>query len=587
MDKKVHSTISLSVMFKEKSTRFINKVLIKIGDYLLGLNKLQQFYNNSNLPGLAAEPFCDELVRMQNRPLTNTELLTDAVPVSGSLIIVCNHPYGCIEGVALAGALRKRRSDIKVLANKGLAMFKELHELFIFIDPLNPADPSNLKGIRECKKHLNNDGVLLVFPAGKVSYFRPEKNRVCDGEWNRLPGALARSTESPVLPIHISGHNSDFFIAMGRIYYRFKLLMLFREMMNVKNKPLELSVGSVLPTKLLAKCGDETQITAYLRAQCYRLDPQFIATWSGDSVQQFAELIPAVPGKTLAGEIAALPESQHLAEYKKFRVSYATQAQAPNVIRDITRLREKVFRLYDEGSGESADGDEFDKTYLHLFIFDTEELEIIGAYRMGQSDKLIKEYGLQGMYLSRMFAFKPEFVNQQQPCLEMGRSFIVPEHQRSFYGLFLLWRGIGEFVVRHPQYRILYGTVSLSKLYQPLSVECISKLALDPCSNVSARVPFAPVNNPELDEYIRQTPDTTNLLSILVQGIEQDGKDIPILMKQYDKLAARFYCIGIDKNFNDTPGLLLSVDMSKAPKKALKQYLADGLEQYLNYNKGN
>ncbi|MDO6719486.1 lysophospholipid acyltransferase family protein [Psychrosphaera sp. 1_MG-2023] len=583
----MHSTISLSVIFKEKSTGLVNKLLIKIGDYLLGLNKLQKFYSNSNLPGLAAEPFCDELVRMQNRPLTNTQLLTEVVPNTGSLIVVCNHPHGCIEGVALAGALRKRRSDVKVLANKGLAMFQELHELFIFIDPLNPSDPSNLKGIRECKKHLNNGGVLLIFPAGKVSYYRPEKQRICDGEWNRLPGALARATDSPVLPIHISGHNSDFFITMGRIYYRFKLLMLFREMMHLKNKPLELSVGRILPTKLLAKCGDEAQITAFLRAQCYCLDPQFNATWSADSAQQFADLNAPVPGQVLASEINSLPNSQHLADYKKFRVSYASLHQAPNVVKDITRLREKVFRLYDEGSGESADGDEFDKTYLHLFIFDTEEQEIIGAYRMGQSDKLIPEFGLKGMYLSRMFKFSPEFINQQQPCLEMGRSFIVPEHQRSFYGLFLLWRGIGEFVVRHPQYRILYGTVSLSKLYRPLSVECISKLALNPCSNVSAKVPFAPVNNPELDDYIAETPDTGNLLSILVQGIEQDGKDVPILMKQYNKLAARFYCIGIDKNFNDTPGLLLSVDMSKAPHKALKQYLAEGLEQYLNYKKGS
>ena len=72
----------------------------------------------------------------------------------------------------------------------------------------------------------------------------------------------------------------------------------------------------------------------------------------------------------------------------------------------------------------------------------------------------------------------------------------------------------------------------------------------------------------------------------MVQGIEPDGKDIPILMKQYEKLAARFYCVGIDLNFNHTPGLLLSVDLPNAPQKALKQYLADGLDGYINNNKG-
>ena len=69
-----------------------------------------------------------------------------------------------------------------------------------------------------------------------------------------------------------------------------------------------------------------------------------------------------------------------------------------------------------------------------------------------------------------------------------------------------------------------------------------------------------------------------------MQGIEEDGKDIPILMKQYQKLGARFYCIGIDNNFNHTPGLLLSVNLPEAPVKALKQYLAEGLDDYLAYD---
>jgi hypothetical protein len=74
------------------------------------------------------------------------------------------------------------------------------------------------------------------------------------------------------------------------------------------------------------------------------------------------------------------------------------------------------------------------------------------------------------------------------------------------------------------------------------------------------------------------------MLSKLVMGIESDNKDIPILMKHYQKMGARFYCIGIDKSFNDTPGLLLSVDLPKAPDKSLNQYLAQGKDSYLQYN---
>ena len=59
---------------------------------------------------------------------------------------------------------------------------------------------------------------------------------------------------------------------------------------------------------------------------------------------------------------------------------------------------------------------------------------------------------------------------------------------------------------------------------------------------------------------------------------------MPILMKHYQRMGARFYCIGIDKSFNDTPGLLLSVDLPNAPDKALKQYLAEGKDAYLEYS---
>jgi hypothetical protein len=66
-------------------------------------------------------------------------------------------------------------------------------------------------------------------------------------------------------------------------------------------------------------------------------------------------------------------------------------------------------------------------------------------------------------------------------------------------------------------------------------------------------------------------------------GIEEDGKDIPVLLKQYHKLGATFHCTGIDVNFNNTPGLLLSVNLPKAPEKLLKLYLGASRETYLAY----
>ena len=188
---------------------------------------------------------------------------------------------------------------------------------------------------------------------------------------------------------------------------------------------------------------------------------------------------------------------------------------------------------------------------------------------MGQTDRLLEQGGIDQLYLSRMFKFGEGFVNQTQPCLEMGRSFLIPEYQKSFQGLFLLWRGIGAFVCRFPQYRTLYGTVSLSKLYDPRSVALIKQALITKTDKVSPFAEFDFELHPELKELANEVPMAKNL-SALLGSIEQDGKDIPILAKHYQKLGARFHCLGIDKNFNDTPGLLLSVDLPQAPTKTAK-----------------
>ncbi len=586
---KIKSNISLANMLNFKS--IWAKPLVGLLDRLLGLHKVNRFYQSGQLPGKSSQAFAAQFLQELEIKVKGCDNLSQTIPQTGSLILVANHPFGCVEGVALAHELKKHRGDVKVLANKALSMFEELKSFFIFINPLSTSDPKNIRAIRQCKQHLSSGGVLLIFPAGKVSYYRPDKQRVCDGPWNRLPAQLAKLTSSPVLPVFIEGQNSQLFINLGRVYYRLKLIMLFREMLKHRGKPIQIKLGKVLPFKFIDKFDDTTQLTEYLRVQTYLLSPDTAKPWPATQQQKMAEIMPQVNKAELKAQIDSLPQSQHLYDYKTFSVYFARQQQAPLVVKEISRLREVVFRQYDEGSGEPCDTDEFDSTYLHLFIFNHGDGEIIGAYRMGQTDELIKQGGVKALYLAKMFNFSEQFINQQQPCLEMGRSFLVPEHQRSFYGLFLLWRGIGEFAVRHPQYRTLYGTVSLSKLYQRMSVECINQLATKPSSNVSANSPFTAVHNLELNDYINseyanKAVGSMSPLSSLVMGIEQDGKDIPVLMKQYQKMGARFYCIGIDNSFNDTPGLLLSVDLSNAPDKALNQYLAEGKQSYLQYRSG-
>mgnify|MGYP003385208897 FL=1 len=259
------------------------------------------------------------------------------------------------------------------------------------------------------------------------------------------------------------------------------------------------------------------------------------------------------------------------------------QTQTPAIVDEIARLRELVFRMHNEGSGSDRDTDSFDATYTHLFVVRTSEestqpAHIIGAYRVGRTDELIAANGLDGLYLHKMFKFSPEFINQQQPCLEMGRSFIIPQYQRSPQGLFMLWRGIGEFMNVFPKYRILYGTVSISKLYQPQSVSIIEHGLVNAPEHVQPRQHFEFALHPQLAAFALSQGSTIQIglnkyVNTYLQAIEHDGKDLPILAKQYQKLGADFHALGIDTSFNHTPGLLLSVNMKNVPARMQKRFL--------------
>jgi putative hemolysin len=357
------------------------------------------------------------------------------------------------------------------------------------------------------------------------------------------------------------------------------MLRLPRELLNKQNAKINVCSGNAVPAKLYNKELDDTKFTELLRAQSYLLDPKWQQEWPADDVIEMQPIAPELAYSEILNEVSLLPKHQHLLDHKDLSVYFGYQQQLPKTVTEIARLRELVFRQHNEGSGEPLDTDHFDATYTHLFVIKRETGQIIGAYRMGQTDKLLADGNLDNLYLSRMFNFGPEFINRQQPCLEMGRAFLIPEYQKSFQGLYLLWRGIGAFVCKHPQYRTLYGTVSISKLYDMRSAAIIEQAMVTITNNVARHHPFSYQFQPEFADF-QTSNKLTPHVSALLKSIEKDGKDVPILLKHYQKLGAIFHSLGIDKNFNHTPGLLLSVDLPNAPEKLLKLYLADGWQTY-------
>lgn len=548
-------------------------------DWGLGIRQLRRAYEQHQCSGLSPQAFAERaLTALEVGHRGGNELLAQ-VPRQGPALLVANHPFGALEGILLIALLAGHRNDVRILANRSLAVVPELTPLFIFTDPMTLGAPGNSGSIRACHQHLAQGGLLVVFPAGRVSRHQPRQTRVADDPWHRLAGKLARDHNASVVPLFIAGGNSASFHRLGRLHPRLRLLLLARELLKARGREVSLYAGRRVeapPPK-----GDARGDTHLYRWLCYAQDPNIQGRWPAPEASTLELLASPAPAGALAQELAQLPAEQCLLEHRGYCVYHAEGEQIPVALREIRRLREATFRQLDEGSGRAWDGDDFDLTYTHLFVYATEAGQIIGAYRMGRTDRLRAKAGMAGLYLNQIFDFPEHFINRHTPCLEMGRSFIVPEYQRSFAGLLLLFKGIGAFLCRFPQYRHLYGTVSLTTQYRPLCVRLIERALVTDQLQVRPLTPLTHPPAPELDDYLRAAgPLTLNQLDDLISQLESDAKGLPVLLRQYAQLGARFHGLGLDHNFANTPGLLLSVAMDKVPDQRLKRFLGEGAESY-------
>ena len=132
-----------------------------------------------------------------------------------------------------------------------------------------------------------------------------------------------------------------------------------------------------------------------------------------------APLTLSPPENVLQEEIDRLPDP--VAASDDLMVYLAQARQIPNVLREIGRLREITFRQAGEGTGGAIDLDTFDSHYLHLFIWNREKREVVGAYRLGPTDQILPAYGVRGLYSSTLFQYDSELFRRMGTAIASRR----------------------------------------------------------------------------------------------------------------------------------------------------------------------
>ena len=243
----------------------------------------------------------------------------------------------------------------------------------------------------------------------------------------------------------------------------------------------------------------------------------------------------------MSDEMDALPPQDLLAESGDFVVHLASAAQIPCTLSDIGRCRELTCREVGEGTGRACDLDAFDDYYQHIVLWHRRAGRVAGAYRVAATPDVLPTRGISGLYSSTLFHYQAAFFERIGPALELGRSFICHEYQKQYQPLLLLWKGILQYVQRRPECAVLFGAVSISSEYQPLSRTLIVdflnghlasqlSVAIRPRRGFRAKA-LVPKNVRRLSRLL----PTFEELSSSVQDLEADGKGLPILIRQYLK----------------------------------------------------
>lgn len=290
------------------------------------------------------------------------------------------------------------------------------------------------------------------------------------------------------------------------------------------------------------------------------------------------EIIQPISKEELMAELT--PDRKLRTTNKSHNEIYVVTAdEAPNVMKEIGRLREIAFRTSGGGTGKPMDIDEFDtmeNPCRQLVVWNPEAQEIIGGYRylFGHDWKIDSE-GQPILAMGHMFHFSDEFMRDYAPhTVELGRSFVSLDYQnvrkntKSIFALDNLWDGLGALTVINPECKYFFGKMTMYPSFPRRGRDMILYFLRKHFGDKEKLVtPMEPLQletpDGELARIFKED-DFKSDYRILNRNIREMGYNIPPLVNAYMNLSPTMKCFGtaINHEFGEVEetGILIAVD---------------------------
>jgi len=309
------------------------------------------------------------------------------------------------------------------------------------------------------------------------------------------------------------------------------------------------------------------------------------------------QIIPPVPVDIIKGE---LTEDKFIRKTNKAgnRIYVVNAGNAPNVMREIGRLRELSFRNAGGGTGLECDLDEYDtgeNAYEQLIVWDPDEEAILGGYRffVCEQSRCYRD-GEVRLATAKLFHFSDQFIREYLPhMIELGRSFVQPKYQstslrrKGIYALDNLWDGLGTLVLDYPSKKYMFGKVTMYLHYHQMARDMIlfflNKHFPDQEELVTPKEPLKMATDRAKLTAVFTGRDYSEDYKILSREVRACGENIPPLINAYMNLSPSMRNFGtvLNRSFGDVEETGIMITVNDLYKAKVERHVANYIPKQL------
>ena len=261
--------------YAEPTAPRLKRGLIRALEAATGRKKLKRLYLEHAERPRPDESFWQAAVRLLALDVQVDPVALARIPREGPVVVVANHPYGVLDGVVIAWLAEQVRPDFRVLTHALLLQAPEARPNLLAVDFSGTAEAqrTNLASRSTARRHLEDGGCVVVFPAGAISTAPDRLGRrpAVDLPWQPFAAQLIQRSRATVVPIHFAGQNSRLFQIASHLSATLRLALIFREVRTRIGTALPVTVGAPIPYAQLGGTIDRHAMTAVLRGIVDRL----------------------------------------------------------------------------------------------------------------------------------------------------------------------------------------------------------------------------------------------------------------------------------------------------------------------------